>query len=802
MSGPIPGSAEGVDLSIVIPVHDRAHCLGRAIAGILSQPELAGPPGGTTLSWELLVVDDASRDDSAGVAEGFGDPRIRVLRHPINRGAAAARNTGVAAARGRFVAFLDSDDEWLPGKLAAQWAAMTAPDAPDVTCTAFTLRHADTGAAAERRPTAGNGVAGFLDGCFVAPGSTMMARRECLIAVGPFDESLPRLEDWDWFLRMAEHHRCEVIAAPTCVVHVGGFPALAPVREAVARLRGTHRERILRTTGGKGWRRFRATLEIELCVAALRNRHPAIAIGHLLRASLLSPPRVRAFLGRIGGRVRRPSPPARPIPTKNALPLLAAGLAAALCPGDLRAGNDLLPETVGATIVVAPHDAPEALRARADLVASGNHDEIVLARSLALARRYPVDIDTSPVEQRRVEVYGRFRALWLPGSYVLDGPLTIPDTADAVIEAEGAVMEYRPATGDAVVVEGGYRSRYRLGTIVSGGDGAALRIAPTPTMPFLMSEIGFTGLVGRNGRGVGLLIDPSGENVTTSRFQGTDVGGFDTCVQVRPPHPPPGSPPGFGKMDTNHFWLSYLRRCRLAIDVDGAGGRVDSNVWDVNVDASLPGSTAIRTSGRYDRWKVIMGTWADDGVALVLAPGARGNVFDVTPPLETFGFRDDSGNRSNVMVGAGNLAALPTLQPSPPPPKLVELIEPDVGPDRDYNLLRIDDRFVALHQGLGAVDPRQEVLGERELPPWIFLGADDRDLRRRLVAAGEDPAAFTFHRFRGATIAARGELPAAAMGHERLGVRSLPPLIVTGPTVEAVKRKLAPDAPPTDPPIR
>lgn len=444
-----------------------------------------------------------------------------------------------------------------------------------------------------------------------------------------------------------------------------------------------------------------------------------------------------------------------------------------------------------ASVVVAPADAAPEVKAKADLVASGAGDEAVLAQSLRMGPRRRVNIDASPVDQREVEAYGRFRVVWLPGTYMLDGPLVIPDAADGVIEAEGAVLEYRPPVGDAVVITGGNRNRYRFGTIVSGSDGAALAIAPTAAMPFLMSEVSFTGLVGRKGVGAGLRIDPTAENVTTSRIQGTDVAGFDTCVDVRPPSPPPDAPPGFGKMDTNHFWLSYLRRCRIGVSVDGARGGVDSNDWNVNVDASLPGSVAIRTSGRYDRWRVIMGVWAPDGTALELAPGARSNVFDVTPPLDQFAFRDDSGNDTNVMISARSLATLPPPQALPPPPRDVALVKPNVGPQGDYNLLRIDGRFFAVHQSLGAVDFHQEMLGDRDLPPWIFRGMDETALRARLVASGEDPAAFSFRRRGRAIVALRAPLPADLIGAERFGVRSLPPLAAAGMSEAAVEELLA-----------
>lgn len=290
------------DISIIIPIHNRAHCIGRAVASVLAQRP--SDDGAALPAWELIVVDDGSSDDGAALVEACGDPRIRVIRHPVNRGAAAARNTGVAAARGALVAFLDSDDEWTPDKLARQTAAMRSPNAPDVSFTGFILSRDSDGAAATRRPALAPGVAGFLDGCFVAPGSTMMARRTCLSAVGPFDESLPRLEDWDWMLRMAENHRALCLDAVLALVHLGGFPAYEAVRRATERMAAEHGARVRRAAGNAGWRRFCATLEIERGVAALRAGRPARAVFHLCHALTLSPSRMTALFGRLASRVR------------------------------------------------------------------------------------------------------------------------------------------------------------------------------------------------------------------------------------------------------------------------------------------------------------------------------------------------------------------------------------------------------------------------------------------------------------------------------------------------------------------
>ncbi len=95
--------------SVVLPVYNRAHVIGDALRSVLAQTER---------DFEVLVIDDGSHDHPRPVIEALGDPRIRYVRQ-ANAGGGAARNTGIDMARGRFIAFLDSDDEFLPHHLAA-----------------------------------------------------------------------------------------------------------------------------------------------------------------------------------------------------------------------------------------------------------------------------------------------------------------------------------------------------------------------------------------------------------------------------------------------------------------------------------------------------------------------------------------------------------------------------------------------------------------------------------------------------------------------------------------------------------
>jgi cellulose synthase/poly-beta-1,6-N-acetylglucosamine synthase-like glycosyltransferase len=109
-SGAVRGERSRLPVCVVIPAHNRAHQLPRCLASVWAQHP-RGPE-------EVIVVDDHSTDDTAAVAASLG---ARVIRHSENRGASAARNTAIAASNCAWLAFLDSDDEWLPHHLSHLW---------------------------------------------------------------------------------------------------------------------------------------------------------------------------------------------------------------------------------------------------------------------------------------------------------------------------------------------------------------------------------------------------------------------------------------------------------------------------------------------------------------------------------------------------------------------------------------------------------------------------------------------------------------------------------------------------------
>ena len=180
-------------VSVVIPTYNRAWCLAEAVDSVLAQE---------FRDFELIVVDDGSADDTPLLLESYGDA-IRVLRRG-NRGVSAARNAGIAAARGGLIAFLDSDDLWLAGKLSRQVEFFTShPEALICQTEELWVRNGRRVNPGKRHRKRGGMIfEPSLDLCLVSP-SAVMVRQGLFERVGIFDESLPACEDYDLWLRVS-----------------------------------------------------------------------------------------------------------------------------------------------------------------------------------------------------------------------------------------------------------------------------------------------------------------------------------------------------------------------------------------------------------------------------------------------------------------------------------------------------------------------------------------------------------------------------------------------------------------------
>jgi glycosyltransferase involved in cell wall biosynthesis len=192
-------------VSVVIPTYNRAKTILRAALSVLNQ---------TFGDIELIIVDDGSTDETLETLRKINDPRMKVLRHERNAGGAAARNTGIKAARGLWVAFQDSDDEWLITKLERQLAALhDAPDLAAVYCGKVVCGRDEQHRYGSRRsyimpPPEYNVVSGNLYDVILKSAlistQTLLVSRQKLIDIGGFDERLRIGQDWDLTLRLSQ----------------------------------------------------------------------------------------------------------------------------------------------------------------------------------------------------------------------------------------------------------------------------------------------------------------------------------------------------------------------------------------------------------------------------------------------------------------------------------------------------------------------------------------------------------------------------------------------------------------------
>jgi glycosyltransferase involved in cell wall biosynthesis len=204
-------SPPAILISVIIPTYNRAWCLARAVESVLNQ---------NFSDYELIVVDDGSNDETDLVLAPYGDA-LRVIRQP-NRGVSAARNAGIKAARGRWIALLDSDDHWLPDKLKAQIDWLTAhPDYRICQTEEIWIRDGRRVNPKKRhRKHGGHIFERCLPLCLVSPSAVMIDRR-LLDEVGGFDEDLPACEDYDLWLRIACSHPIGLVDAPL-IIKTGG----------------------------------------------------------------------------------------------------------------------------------------------------------------------------------------------------------------------------------------------------------------------------------------------------------------------------------------------------------------------------------------------------------------------------------------------------------------------------------------------------------------------------------------------------------------------------------------------------
>lgn len=195
-------------ISVILPTFNRAHTLKRALASVFGQ---------TRQPDEVIVVDDGSSDSTAEVVSEF--PDVRFLRLEKNQGAAHARNVGIEAATGTYVAFLDSDDVWLTNKLEVQLSRMHAAPQINLLCTGITVLECHGSAAYHgfHSPIPAGGWTFRELQTYPFSPSTWLIQRSVLLEMGLFDDTMGNCEDLDFLAKMLGSKSIEFISEPLTV---------------------------------------------------------------------------------------------------------------------------------------------------------------------------------------------------------------------------------------------------------------------------------------------------------------------------------------------------------------------------------------------------------------------------------------------------------------------------------------------------------------------------------------------------------------------------------------------------------
>jgi glycosyltransferase involved in cell wall biosynthesis len=287
-------------VSVVIPVFNRAGLIARALDSVARQ---------TFDDYEIIVVDDGSTDGTVDTVRNWRGKPVRLIQHSQNRGAAAARNTGVSSSSSRWIAFLDSDDHWEPEKLARQMSALNGAPAAFMACaTSYYSWDGERKRTVQFNIPPGRFVVEIRFGCYIAPGSTLVAARQAFDVTGGYDEALRHHEDWDWLLRFVDHGDLLMVSEPLVHVHRGRRERAAgdpdPVPAALERIRARHLPRF-KAQGGVARRQFESSLLVEAAAGMYRMNRPIAAVRYIVESMMIYPFRGAAFFRTLSRSVMR-----------------------------------------------------------------------------------------------------------------------------------------------------------------------------------------------------------------------------------------------------------------------------------------------------------------------------------------------------------------------------------------------------------------------------------------------------------------------------------------------------------------
>ena len=202
-------------VSVIITTHNRANLLPRAVCSVLTQ---------TFTDYEIIIVDDASTDCTQEVIDRFDDPRIRSIRHEINRRQSASINTGIAHAKGEYIAFLDDDDEFTPTSLTDRLAVIESAPSQVALVYGWGDKFNDaTGKRTQGRRLALKGVEAFeyaLTGINIGSTSTLLVRTSAAKDIGGFDEHLRAGNDSFFICSIGQKYEITFLPKVIMIYHI------------------------------------------------------------------------------------------------------------------------------------------------------------------------------------------------------------------------------------------------------------------------------------------------------------------------------------------------------------------------------------------------------------------------------------------------------------------------------------------------------------------------------------------------------------------------------------------------------
>jgi glycosyltransferase involved in cell wall biosynthesis len=240
-------------ISIIIPSYNRGEFISRAVHSVLCQ---------TFNNVEILVVDDGSTDDTLQQLQQLQgkDPRLKIIQHENNLGAQAARNTGIRAAMAPYIAFLDSDDEWLPNKLERQISLIeSSNNNVGVVYAGFLWVHADGRPTKQQAPRFRGKIYRNALKEWIADTNTFMVRKDILYKAGLLDENIRSYQEWDLCIKLARYTEFDFVDEPLAIYHIHDKPAISKdlLLDALGYLDviTVHRDEILTELGNNAFAR-------------------------------------------------------------------------------------------------------------------------------------------------------------------------------------------------------------------------------------------------------------------------------------------------------------------------------------------------------------------------------------------------------------------------------------------------------------------------------------------------------------------------------------------------------------------